>query len=221
MKISCENINMVNCRGTNCYILRGSDGDILIDTGFEKDRAFVEKWLENYQVKLIILTHGHFDHVGNAAYFKEKLGAKIAMNRHDFLLSQDNMIHALHPVSLMGMAYVKATGMGKMAPKIEPFLPDIVLNEGDSLEKYGVDAMVVDLQGHTRGSIGILSGGDLYCGDALVNTFFPAPPAIAESPKHTYATIEYIKNLRPERILFGHGNPVGIDEVINKLKFSV
>lgn len=203
-----ENVNLCNRNGTNCYILRGSVGDILIDTGVEEERANIEEWLDGYDVRLIILTHGHFDHAGNAAYFANKYSAKIAMSRYDYRLSQGLAKHTLYPVSPLGAVFAKLTGMnGKAYKGNDPFKADIFLCEGDTLDEYGVDAMIIDLQGHTRGSIGVLHGNDLYVGDALVNTFYPATPAIAESPRHTYKTVDYIKNIRPKRILPGHGMP--------------
>lgn len=203
-----DNVNLCNRNGTNCYILRGTDGDILIDTGVEEERENIEKWLDGYDVRLIILTHGHFDHAGNAAYFARKYNAKIAMSRYDYRLSQGLVSHTLYPVSPLGAVFAKFTNMSSSAGKgNDTFKADVFLCEGDTLDEYGVDAMVVDLQGHTRGSIGILYGDDLYAGDAVVNVYYPATPAIAESPRHTYKTVEYIKNLRPTRIMPGHGMP--------------
>ena len=46
----------------NCYVIRGENGDMLIDTGMEKYRDYIESWLTHYNIKLILLTHGHYDH---------------------------------------------------------------------------------------------------------------------------------------------------------------
>ena len=53
-----ENLNMIECGGVSCYIVKGKNGDVLIDTGREQYRDQIETWLMNYNVKLIILTHG-------------------------------------------------------------------------------------------------------------------------------------------------------------------
>lgn len=65
-----ENLNMIECGGVSCYIVKGKNGDVLIDTGREQYRDHIETWLMNYNVKLIILTHGHASQVQNAAYFQ-------------------------------------------------------------------------------------------------------------------------------------------------------
>jgi len=72
----------------NCYLIEIDTGHILIDTGCSNNRNDLEKEFESADCKpenlrLIILTHGDFDHTGNAAYLREKFGAKIAMHRDD------------------------------------------------------------------------------------------------------------------------------------------
>ena len=70
----------------NCYLVRTSDGFILIDTGRTNKRGVIEKELEKAgcqpeNLALIVLTHGDFDHCGNAAYLRKKFGTQIAMHK--------------------------------------------------------------------------------------------------------------------------------------------
>jgi len=72
----------------NCYVVETGSGFVLIDTGASNRRKDVEKELEGVgckpgDLKLIILTHGDFDHTGNAAYLRRRFGARIAMHRDD------------------------------------------------------------------------------------------------------------------------------------------
>ena len=72
----------------NCYLIETDTGYILIDTGCSNKRIDLEKELESTgckpdNFKLIVLTHGDFDHTGNAAYLREKYGTKIAMHYDD------------------------------------------------------------------------------------------------------------------------------------------
>ena len=69
----------------NCYLVKTGDGYILIDSGLSNRRANLEKALENAgckpgNLKLIIITHGDVDHIGNCAYLREKYGVKIAVH---------------------------------------------------------------------------------------------------------------------------------------------
>src|SRR5512136_660258 len=72
----------------NCHLIRTDDGFILIDTGRAKKRGAIERQLEDAgchpgNLRLIVLTHGDFDHSGNAAYLRRKFGGRIAMHEAD------------------------------------------------------------------------------------------------------------------------------------------
>jgi hydroxyacylglutathione hydrolase len=81
-------IKTINSGGVNCHLVKTGDGYILIDTGSPTKRDHLKKGLESAgckpgNLKLIILTHGDFDHAGNAAYLREKYGTKIALHQDD------------------------------------------------------------------------------------------------------------------------------------------
>ena len=72
----------------NCYLVETDTGFVLIDTGGANKRAELEKELVSAgcqpgNLQLIVLTHGDFDHTGNAAYLRQKFGAQIAMHQDD------------------------------------------------------------------------------------------------------------------------------------------
>ena len=202
------NVNLINCNKTNCYIIRGTDGDILVDTGTPKYRDEIETWLLNYNVKLIVLTHGHNDHIGNAAYFSELYGAPIAMSKYDELLAEDNLCRTFYSVGATGKV-VAALSKKTMSQRSELFEVSIYLEDGMELgNDFGADCKAVKLDGHTKGSFGFLSGTDLYLGDAAMNYISPAFPAICESPKAARVSLKKIKELKTKRIFFGHGSPI-------------
>ena len=49
----------------NLYVIKGKTGDILIDTGFIGIKRSLKKWLDKFNIRLVILTHAHVDHVWN------------------------------------------------------------------------------------------------------------------------------------------------------------
>ncbi|MBQ8176400.1 MAG: MBL fold metallo-hydrolase [Oscillospiraceae bacterium] len=203
-----DNVNLINCDNTNCYIIRGTDGDILVDTGIPKYRDEIETWLLNYNVKLIVLTHGHNDHIGNAAYFSKLYDVPIAMSNDDMKLADDNLCRKFYSVGAAGKA-VAVFSKKTMAKKVETFAVSIFLEDGMELGKeFGADCKAVKLDGHTKGSFGFLNGTDLYLGDAAMNYIAPAFPAICESPKAARASLNKIKTLKTERIFFSHGSPI-------------
>ena len=72
----------------NCYLIETGAGYVLIDTGGSNSRKELVRELESAGckpglLKLIVLTHGDFDHTGNAAYLRNTFGGKIAMHMDD------------------------------------------------------------------------------------------------------------------------------------------
>ena len=206
-----EGVNMITCGFGNCYVVRGKRGDILIDTCTKEYRNEIETWLHNYDIKMIVLTHGHNDHIGNATYFSKLYGADIAMCVYDMKLARNNGLHKLYSIGAAG----KILAAASMAPKTlrksraESFGIDIFLDDGMPLgENFGADCTAVKLGGHTKGSFGVLCGGDLYAGDAAMNFIRPSFPLICESPKAARASLNRIRGLKPKRIFFGHGKPI-------------
>ncbi len=204
-----NNVNMISCCGINCYVLRCISGDVLIDTGIPSCRNEIETWLLSYNVKLIVLTSGMNCCIGNAAYFSDLYGAPTAMSRYDVPLIKDNLCRTHYFTNpLESAAYLGEKK--RMGIPAEYFVPDIFVNEGDRLCDLGVDDIllkseIVTLDGNTRGSIGILNGNDLYCGNAASFTPAYSWPMICESPRAAKRTLEKIKKMAPERLFFGRG----------------
>ena len=89
-----------------------------------------------------------------------------------------------------------------------PFTPTVELREGDSLAPWGVDARVLELPGHTAGSIGLdVEGHSLIVGDAMMNLFRPGPSCLCSDPAAQRDSIARIRSLGPRSLYFGHGRP--------------
>ena len=73
----------------NVYVIKGNDGDVVIDTGFILMKRSLKRWLDQFNVKLIILTHAHVDHVWNTAYLKALYGCEVAISEDD-IINLDN-----------------------------------------------------------------------------------------------------------------------------------
>ena len=79
MKRQYENVYMKRFSYFNVYVIKGKNGDILIDTGFIGMKKSLKKWLDQFNIKLIILTHAHVDHIWNVSYLKKLYNCKVAM----------------------------------------------------------------------------------------------------------------------------------------------
>jgi hydroxyacylglutathione hydrolase len=202
----------------NCYLLRAGTGYVLVDTAFASNRAGLERELEDAgcrpgDLRLIVMTHGDLDHTGNGAYLREKYHAKIAMHRDesgvtengDDTLSRRKM--AL-PRRVFSKITLKVLALLLRPGKFERFRPDLTVDDGYDLSGYGLDAKVLHLPGHSRGSIGILTAdGDLFCGDLLWNMRGPDTHRIVDDPAELKASVERLKSLKVSMIYPGHGKP--------------
>jgi hydroxyacylglutathione hydrolase len=199
----------------NCYLIRTAAGHILIDTGGSNARKALREGLESAgclpgSLKLVILTHGDFDHIGNAAYLRIAFGTRIAMHRDDSGMAErgDMFVNRKRPNILVRSLIPLVTGFGTS----ERFTPDVLLDDGYDLSQCGLEAKVISLPGHSRGSIGVLTAsGELFCGDLYENTKGPALNSLMDDPTAAAASIAHLESLRIGMIYPGHGQPFGME----------
>lgn len=169
---------------TNCFILQG-EGAVLVDCGVPNQREVYLRQLEKHgispkDIRLIVLTHGHYDHTGSAAAIQALSGAPIALHQGDADAVQKGKTLAIQGVTGWGRVVAGLSRLGSFAPAIPPLQVDIVLgNEDFSLEPYGIPGRVIHTPGHTAGSVSILLEGGLAC----VGDLAMAMPPLAFSPR--------------------------------------
>jgi len=218
-------IQFINLGFVNCYLVKTSEGFVLIDTGIRSKRDDLEKALMNAgcklgNLKLIIITHGDIDHSGNAAYLRDKFQTKIAMHRNDsVMVGEGRMIprrKMKSPFLKLMFALMRLSGgMKKTTARFERFKPDIYLEDGQSLQEYGLNAKVLHIAGHTKGSIGILTeSGDLIAGDTLENRKTPRSAMIIENEAELSSSIDRLSNLNIKTVYPGHGKPFKWEQFI-------
>ena len=208
----------------NCYLLENNASYILIDTGSSNRRGELEREIENAgckpgDLKLIVITHGDFDHTGNVAYLCEKFSAKVAMHPNDVKMAEygEMFSYRKQPNILIRKITPILFGFGKD----ERFKPDILVGEGDNLSDYGIDAKILSIPGHSMGSIGVLlNNGDLVCGDLLENLESPSLNSIMDDMAAAKASVERIKGLEIKTIYPGHGKPFSKEQLIENVLVS-
>jgi len=78
MQIKCLKVGPLQ---TNCYLVTNNQGTLIIDPGAESEKIL--KALGDQKVKALVLTHGHYDHVTEAFYLKEKLNCLVMIHKKD------------------------------------------------------------------------------------------------------------------------------------------
>lgn len=204
--------------GVNSYLVKTETGYYLIDTGISKKRDLLEKELlesgcQPGDLKLIIITHGHLDHVGNAAYLRDKYGAKIAMHRDDLgMVESGDMFVDMRGGILIGLVGILMKILG--LSDYEKFTPDIHLDDNQDLSMYGLDATVIHTPGHSEGSISVLTAeGDLFCGDLLNNNKKPEKNTLVQDSDLLDASVEKLSTLEISIVYPGHGKPFRMDQL--------
>ena len=90
-----------------------------------------------------------------------------------------------------------------------PLRPDVLLAEGDSLEQYGIPARVLEVPGHTLGSVAVDVGErDLIVGDALMNMFYPTVSMLYHDKKTMLESAVRLRGMAGRTVWFGHGKPL-------------
>lgn len=120
-------IKRIKCGNGNCYILSQGESAILVDTGRTKFREKIIEKCKEFNVQLIILTHGHVDHIQNAAYLSKKLSAPIAISRKDLDLIKDNMLQPLKAGTFLGKIVLALSIKSFKSDYIEEFSPTVFL----------------------------------------------------------------------------------------------
>ncbi len=196
----------------NSYLVKTDKGCFLIDSGLAKKQEQLEHELSRAgcrpgDLRLIILTHGHLDHVGNAAHLREVYRSKIAMHIGDAnMIASGDMFSGAKGGALIWLMRLLMRVLG--IDRFERFVPDVVLEDGQDLSPYGLDARVVHVPGHSDGSIGVLtSGGVFFCGDLLVNVKEASRNTLVYDQADYDASIDKLKSFQIERVFPGHGKP--------------
>ena len=128
---------------TNCYIIwaEGSDSCAVIDPGYEPDTILTRAGLLGKKVEAILLTHGHFDHVGAVREIAAVTDCKVYLCADDLAMP--------HQFTAGDLYYTDT------------------YTEGSIVEAAGLTLKVLHTPGHTPGSICLLCDGNLYAGDTL------------------------------------------------------
>jgi hydroxyacylglutathione hydrolase len=207
-------IVIIKLGGVSCYLVPAGLGFVLIDNGTPEKRAELEAELAAVgcgpgELKLLVLTHGDYDHAGNAAYLRDNYGCEIAMHRNDAgRVGTGDWSSGLKPKpDKFGLTYRVASRFIKPGP-FDTFEPDVYLEDGQSLAVFDLDATVLHLPGHTRGSIGVLTAdGDLFCGDLLDSMGKPSLQFFIDDMSAARASLAKLRRLDVRTVYPGHGRP--------------
>jgi hydroxyacylglutathione hydrolase len=214
-------IHPIRLLASECYLIRG-EGSILIDAGAPNKAKGIVKALERLavqpgEIQLIVITHGHWDHIGSAKEIQELTGAKIAMHRAE-MERLETPLKLLPPgVTPWGRVVVGVAAMLMPFVHIPAAGVDVVLgDEPLSLAAYGIPGKVSYTPGHTMGSVSVLlDTGDALVGDLAMNGFplrlGPGLPSAAEDMQRVKESWRLLLEEGVETVYPGHGKPLSAE----------
>jgi len=178
----------------NAFIVyeQGSSKAFVIDPGADIgkiQRRLAQNGID--EVTHILLTHGHFDHIGALAQLKEATGATVCIHEADApMLIDDRASHAV----LAGM-------------HIAPCEADVLLHGGETIMAADIPVQVLHTPGHSAGSVCYLSGDVMFSGDTLFYMYCgrtDLPGSSTEQYHHSLSVV--LRGLKKDYLVYtGHG----------------
>ena len=174
--------------GTNCYIVydETTRAAVVIDPSDEAELVEARIGALGLRVRAILLTHGHFDHGGDAERIRKLSGAPVYLHPADLVLPSW-LTHGLRA--------------------------DRDLADGDQLVFDGLRFQVLLTPGHTPGSVCFLCGDALFSGDTLFAGSCGRTDLPGGSWHEILASLRRLAELEGNYTVYpGHGDPTTLDE---------
>ena len=215
-------VHRLNLGASKAFLLENKTGLYLVDAGLPLTEGPILQRIEELgdkELRLIYITHAHIDHYGAAAAVREATGAPIAVHRADAAAMAEGSTE-------LGIVRDWEWTEDALVPwvedslRIEPVEPDILLEDGDSLAEYGLDAYVLHTPGHTPGSSSLIVEDTLaFVGDLLSANGKPhAQRMYAADWTQLEASIARLQGLDVLWAYSGHGNEAISGETLRGLE---
>ncbi len=205
------------------YVLRDA-GVIAIDAGprgkgEQFARGLARAGIRPRDVQLIVLTHGHWDHVGSARDLKTITGGKLAMHEADRACLEHSIIRLPPGTTKWGKVFIAIERLFLPRIRIPAATVDVILgDEPFSLQEYGLPGRILHTPGHSPGSVTILlDSGEAFVGDLAMNGFplrrRPGLPIIAEDASAVIDSWHRLLEAGARTVYPAHGRPFPADVI--------
>ena len=141
------NLYFVGCYAASSHLIATEEGLILLDTGYPQNlylliHSIYKLGFDIKDIKYIIHSHGHYDHLGGTKALKELTGAKTFIGKGDEEYASGKL----------DLTWAKELGF----EYYEAFEPDVIMQDGDVIELGSTKIKIVATPGHTPGTVSFL-----------------------------------------------------------------
>jgi hydroxyacylglutathione hydrolase len=192
--------------GTNCYLVRAHDRAheaVVVDPGADASRIFEELAALETTCAAILITHGHWDHLGGVAELARATGAAVYMADDERLLLED--VNSFTPPGV----------------ELQPYSPDVALRGDEVLELAGMSFETLRVPGHSPAHLAYHTETAVFSGDLL----FAGSVGRTDLPGADWDTlVESIRSLadrypRDTIVYSGHGPETTIGAELDRNPF--
>jgi glyoxylase-like metal-dependent hydrolase (beta-lactamase superfamily II) len=228
----------------NSYLVRGEDGYLLVDTGWNTEESFdeIQRSLKEIGARIedisqILVTHIHPDHYGMAGRIKRISGARIYMHEIENSIIDTRYVH-MDALLAQTAEWLKINGVPAeetgdirdasldIVDLVVPARPDVILHGGEMITTGEFNFNAIWTPGHSPGHICLYEPEKkvLLSGDHILPTITPnigRHPQSAENPLGMYLeSLQEMRKLDVSLVLPGHDEPFTglvprIDEIIS------
>lgn len=204
---------------SNAYLIPAATGYVLVDAGLRATPArlwatLAVRGLTPQALRLIVVTHVHFDHVGGLAAIQAASGAPVMVHTAEAgLLAAGRAVIPAGTSAYGRIVHRLGTAAVRLgALRFAAVRPDVIAQGGEALARYGLEATILHTPGHTAGSITVLlRNGDAFCGDTAVNHYplgrGPIFPPFADDVPTLLQSWRVLVDAGATRLFPGHGTP--------------
>jgi glyoxylase-like metal-dependent hydrolase (beta-lactamase superfamily II) len=210
----------------NVYIV-GEKNNVLVDTGTKGSKKKILKAMSDLEIdpkgiELIILTHGHDDHVGGLDELVKITGAKVMVSKLEYDIMANGLDDKIIPYNfmvkiLMSIGKSRSKPVESKASRKLNFYGDIFVEDTYDLEPWGISGEVIATPGHSQGSISVLiDGNGAIIGDNLM-AFMPwskpKKPMLGYNLESIKSSMNRLIKLGAKRFYLSHGKDYDIMDI--------
>jgi glyoxylase-like metal-dependent hydrolase (beta-lactamase superfamily II) len=211
----------------NCFLLRG-ERTVFVDGGAwgglpSFNRRIRDLGVAPQEIELILLTHGHWDHITCLSDIQKMTGAKVAIHKQDQFMVETGEPPFPDGVNAWGKM-MSASAKALLRQKLPKVKVDVVIgDEGMSLREYGIPGEVIYTPGHSMGHVSIvLDSGDALVGDMAMNDWFlrltPGLPILADDIQLVVESWKKILPMGIKRVYPAHGMDFPVEVMYKELE---